>query len=333
MQQARSAKDRIRRLARSTFTSAVIDDIGSFGGLFSLQEISHRNPVLVSSADGVGTKLKIAFATGVHNSVGRDLVAHCVNDILTQGARPLFFLDYIATGNLDVVVVEQVVAGLAEECRRAGCALIGGETAQMPDFYRSGEYDLAGFIVGWAPRERIRGPARVRKGDLLLGLASSGLHTNGYSLARKILLERACLALTDKMPGSACSVAEEFLKVHRCYLPLLEGLLDDDSVHAMAHITGGGITENLPRVLPAGVAAQVRRESWPVLPVFSVLQELGQVDEEEMYRVFNMGIGMILVIPPERLEGVQAHFRRAGEPAYVLGEVVAGEAGVHYIKF
>jgi phosphoribosylformylglycinamidine cyclo-ligase len=329
--QAASAKDRIRLLARSTFTSGVLEDIGSFGGLFSLNDIQEKDPVLVASADGVGTKLKLAFATGIHNTVGRDLVAHCVNDILTQGARPLFFLDYIATGKLDIRVIEQIVAGLAEECRQTRCALIGGETAQMPDFYAAGEYDLAGFIVGWVSRNKILGPSRVKVGDQLLGLASSGLHTNGYSLARKILLEQAKFHFSDTLPRCNCTLAEELLKTHRCYLPILDALLDQEALHAMAHITGGGITENLPRVLPDGLSACIRRGSWPGLGIFTTLQELGAIEEDEMYRVFNMGLGLLLIVGPEHVEQVQAHCEKYGEKVYRVGEIVPGPSEVQYL--
>ncbi len=330
LEKAAAVKRTILQHVQRTHTKNVIPAPGGFGGLFSLDGLDSQETVLVSSADGVGTKLKIAFATGRHSTVGRDLVAHCVNDILTQGASPLFFLDYLAASDLDPEVASQIIQGLAEECRVNGCALIGGETAQMPGFYQSGEYDLAGFIVGSVSRKRLIGPARIQSGSFLVGLASSGLHTNGYSLARRILLEKGGLRLEDPFPDSSRSVADELLQVHRSYYPVLEPLLGRQCVLAAAHITGGGITENLPRVLPAGFCAHVYRGSWPVLPVFEVLATMGQVETEEMYRVFNMGIGMILVIAPEKLAVAQDLLKKAGEPHYMIGEVVRGDTRVIY---
>jgi phosphoribosylformylglycinamidine cyclo-ligase len=328
---ATRAKKRIRDLARETFTSGVLTDIGSFGALFRLDPGRHAEPLLVSSCDGVGTKLKVAFMTGIHDTVGYDLVSHCVSDILVQGARPLFFLDYIACGRLEPGIIELVVSGLARGCRETGCALIGGETAEMPDFYSPGEYDLAGFIVGVVDRRRLIDGSRIRPGDVLLGLSSAGLHTNGYSLARMLFFERLGLAATDPVPGLGATVAEVLLAPHRSYYRLLEPLLDSGILRGLAHITGGGITDNLPRILPAGSAALVRRGSWPVPPVFSFIQREGRVDDAEMYRTFNMGIGMIAVVAPEDFEGVAARLGACGEPCHRIGEIVPGDGTVQYV--
>jgi phosphoribosylformylglycinamidine cyclo-ligase len=328
---ATRAKKRIRDLARETFTSGVLTDIGSFGALFRLDPGRHAEPLLVSSCDGVGTKLKVAFMTGIHDTVGYDLVSHCVSDILVQGARPLFFLDYIACGRLEPGIIELVVSGLARGCRETGCALIGGETAEMPDFYSPGEYDLAGFIVGVVDRRRLIDGSRIRSGDVLLGLSSAGLHTNGYSLARMLFFERLGLAATDPVPGLGATVAEVLLAPHRSYYRLLEPLLDSGMLRGLAHITGGGITDNLPRILPAGSAALVRRGSWPVPPVFSFIQREGRVDDAEMYRTFNMGIGMIAVVAPEDFEGVAARLGACGEPCHRIGEIVPGDGTVQYV--
>jgi phosphoribosylformylglycinamidine cyclo-ligase len=329
---AAEAKRRIRTLARATFTPGVLTDIGSFGALFRLDKDRYAEPLLVSSCDGVGTKLKVAFMTGIHNTVGYDLVSHCVSDILVQGARPLFFLDYIACGRLESGVVEQVVAGLARGCLEMGCALIGGETAEMPDFYVPGEYDLAGFIVGVVERSRLVDGTRIRVGDRLLGIASAGLHTNGYSLARRLFFGRLRLGHGDLAPGLGVSIADILLAPHRSYLPLLEPLLDAHVLKGMAHITGGGITENLPRILPPGTAAVVRKGSWPVLPVFQFLQREGNIEEAEMYRTFNMGIGMILIVSPEDLPRVTGHFAAQNEPCYEIGGISAGDGTVQYTE-
>jgi len=327
---ATDAKTRIRNLARATFTPGVLADIGSFGALFRLEPDRYREPLLVSSCDGVGTKLKVAFLTGIHNTVGYDLVSHCVSDILVQGARPLFFLDYIACGKLEAAVVEQVVSGLARGCREMRCALIGGETAEMPDVYTPGEYDLAGFIVGIVDRSRLVDGSRIRVGDRLIGIASAGLHTNGYSLARRLFFDRLGLAPADPVPELGASVAEVLLAPHRSYFSLLEPLLDLPVLKGMAHITGGGITENLPRILPAGTAAEIRKGSWPVLPVFAYMQRRGGIEEGEMYRAFNMGIGMILVVSPEDLPLVTSHLAARNEPCYEIGAITRGDGKVHY---
>ncbi len=330
LDKAASVKATILQHIQRTHTDGVLPALGGFGGLYSLDELGAQNTILVSSADGVGTKLKIAFASDIHSTVGKDLVAHCVNDILTQGASPLFFMDYLAYSSLNEGTTEQIIRGLADECKNNHCALIGGETAQMPGFYTPGEYDLAGFIVGSVKKNKLLGPKRILSGNFLIGLPSTGLHTNGYSLARKVLLEDAGLKLNSPLPDSSCSVGEELLKVHRSYLHPVRSLIDHHCVLAAAHITGGGITENLPRILPPGFCAHIYRGRWPVPAIFSTLQRLGNIEEEEMYRVFNMGIGMILVVPPEKLETAKEILQKAEEAHYLIGEVVRGNTRVIY---
>ena len=326
------AKQRIKMLARKTFNKNVLSEIGGFGGLFALDLEKFPDPVLVSSADGVGTKLKVAFELGIHHTVGADLVNHCVNDIAVQGATPLFFLDYLATGRLENDVVETVVRGISEACRANGCALIGGETAQMPGFYADGEYDLAGTIVGAVNRPSIFTGESIEPGDVLLGLPSNGLHTNGYSLARKLLFEVAGYGpeqyvneLKDKTGGA-------LMRTHRSYLSVIRKLTAAGPataenlggiVRGMAHITGGGITENLPRILPRGMDAHVELTSWQVPPLFAHLQELGQVTQEEMYRTFNMGIGLIAVIPAEQVKKAKAILNRANERHCIIGRIMS----------
>jgi phosphoribosylformylglycinamidine cyclo-ligase len=327
---ANEAKRRIQRLARTTFTPGVLSDIGSFGSVFRLDPKRYTDPLLVASCDGVGTKLKIAFMTGIHDTVGYDIVSHCVSDILVQGARPLFFLDYIACGRMEPGVVEQIVSGLARGCKEAGCALIGGETAEMPDFYSSGEYDLAGFILGVVEKQRLLTGSRIGPGDRLLGIASLGLHTNGYSLARRVFFDRLGLQVRDWVSELDATVADLLLAPHRSYLELLAPLLDRDLIRGMAHITGGGITENLPRILPQGTGATVRLGSWPVLPLFRFLQKHGQIVDEEMFRTFNMGIGMILAVGPADVAEIRREFESHGEPLYEIGEIVPGERRVHF---
>lgn len=327
---ANQAKRRIRELARSTFNSGVVTDIGSFAGIFRPDFGRYGKPVLLASADGVGTKLKIAFLTGIHNTVGIDIVSHCTNDILVCGATPLFFLDYLACGRLEPGVVEQVIEGLAVGCRASRCVLLGGETAEMPDFYAPGEYDLAGFIVGIADEGRVFDRSRVRAGDILVGLRSSGLHTNGYSLVRKLFFERERMTVDTRVPELGRTLGEELLEPHRNYLGLLQPLMDDERIRAMAHITGGGITENLDRALPAHLDAVVRRDAWEVPAIFQCIRERGSVEEAEMLRTFNMGVGMILVVDRDQLPEVEAHFSRQGERHFVLGEVVPGEGRVTY---
>jgi phosphoribosylformylglycinamidine cyclo-ligase len=325
---ANDATARIRRLARTTFTAGVMTDIGSFGGMFKANFAGMRDPVLVSSADGVGTKLRVAFLTGIHNTVGYDLVCHCVNDILVQGARPLFFLDYIASGRLVPETIEQVIEGLARGCKESGCALIGGETAEMPGFYADGEYDIAGFIVGAVDAPNIINGSQIAPGDQLIGLPSVGLHTNGYSLARKLFFDVAGHSVDTHVEGLGCTVGEELLKPHRSYLGALDGLLDTGIIKGLAHITGGGLLENLPRILPDGVAAQIKQGSWPVLPVFKLLAEIGNVSEAEMYRAFNMGIGMVLVVGRESSDRLLAYLDERGEKHYDIGGIVAGNKTV-----
>ena len=323
---------RIKALARSTFTPGVLSDIGSFGGLFRLDRERHREPVLVSSADGVGTKLKVAFLTGRHDTVGGDLVNHCVNDILVQGAEPLFFLDYLATGKLLPAVAEQVVSGIARACRENGCALIGGETAEMPGFYADGEYDLAGFIVGVVDRARVIDGHGVLPGDALIGLPSAGLHTNGYSLARQIVFETAGWTCDTFVKELGTTVGDALLAPHRSYLNLLRPLIEREQIKAMAHITGGGLTENLPRALPEGSAAEIDLQSWSIPPLFRVLQQHGGISSDEMFRAFNMGIGLVIVCAARDAQRIVNMLSMAGEPnAFRLGFIVAGERSVRYV--
>jgi len=325
---------RIRGLARTTFTPGVLSDLGSFGGLFRLGASSLRDPVLVSSADGVGTKLRVAFMTGVHDTVGVDLVNHCVNDILVQGAEPLFFLDYLATGRLEPDVAVRIIEGLARACRDNGCALLGGETAEMPGFYGDGEYDLAGFIVGAVERDRLIDGSRISVGDVLIGIPSSGLHTNGYSLARGIVFDRLGLLVRSHVPELQTTIGEALLAPHRSYLPLVRPLLAGRLVKGMAHITGGGITDNLPRILPPGAEARVRLGTWEVPAIFRWLQSQGRVSDDEMLRTFNMGVGLIVVTSAADADGLVTTIRSAGEPdARIIGEITAGSAPrVRYVS-
>jgi phosphoribosylformylglycinamidine cyclo-ligase len=322
---------RIAALARGTFTPGVISDIGSFGGLFGLDAVAVPDPVLVASADGVGTKLRVAFMTGVHTTIGADLVNHCVNDILVQGAQPLFFLDYLATGRLDPAVAAQIIEGLAAACRGNGCALLGGETAEMPGFYADGEYDLAGFIVGVVARRLLIDGRRIEAGDVLIGLPSSGLHTNGYSLARRIAFEAAGLKVDSVVPELGTTIGRALLAPHRSYLPIVRPLLATGVIRGMAHITGGGITDNLPRILPDGTCAVVARSAWKVPPIFQWLQRTGEVADAEMLRTFNMGIGLIIVCAPGDAEVVLHAVADAGErQATRIGVIGAGAEGVRY---
>jgi phosphoribosylformylglycinamidine cyclo-ligase len=317
---------RIRGLARSTFTPNVLSDIGSFGGLFRFTAGSVQDPVLVSSADGVGTKLRVAFLAGKHDTVGEDLVNHCVNDILVQGAEPLFFLDYFGTGRLSPAVAESVVTGMARACRENGCALLGGETAEMPGFYADGEYDIAGFIVGVVDRARLITGASIKPGDVLIGVPSTGLHTNGYSLARRIAFDHLQLKVDSFVPELNRSIGDALLEPHRSYLPLVKPVLATGSIKGMAHITGGGITENLPRILPEGTAARVRTSSWTVPPVFTWLQESGRVPMSDMMRTFNMGIGLIVAVAPTNADQVTSALG-----GNVVGEIVPGDPEVIYV--
>jgi phosphoribosylformylglycinamidine cyclo-ligase len=327
---ANRTKKRIKYLAHKTFTRSVLSEIGGFGGLFAVDKQKWVDPVLVSSVDGVGTKLKIAFEMDVHHTIGADLVNHCVNDIAVQGATPLFFMDYLATGKLQPEVAEKVIEGLAEACKHNGCALIGGETAEMPGFYSDGEYDLAGFIVGAVERERIITGKAVEVGDVILGLASNGLHTNGYSLARKLLFEVGKYTLESYVNELKGKVGNELLRTHKSYWPAVKRLVDGECVSAMAHVTGGGITENLPRVLPRGTAAVIELGSWTVPPIFEHLQQLGNVPREEMLRTFNMGLGMLLIVPSKKFKKAQTVLERVGEKGYTVGRIVKGDRKVMY---
>jgi phosphoribosylformylglycinamidine cyclo-ligase len=323
---------RIRTLARDTFTPGVLSDIGSFGGLFRMSAADVRDPVLVASADGVGTKLRVAFLTGSHRTIGRDLVNHCVNDILVQGAEPLFFLDYLATGRLDPDVAVQIVEGLSAACRENGCALLGGETAEMPGFYADGEYDVAGFIVGAVARERLIDGRSLRPGDVLIGLPSSGLHTNGYSLARRIVFELAGLRADSVVPELGARIADLLLVPHRSYLPVMRPILQTGIVKGMAHITGGGITENLPRILPERTHARIDRSRWSVPLIFRWLQNTGSVPEHDMLRTFNMGIGLIVACAAEHEAELHQRLAAAGETgAATIGDLRASGRGVVYV--
>jgi phosphoribosylformylglycinamidine cyclo-ligase len=325
---ATRATDRIKELARTTFNARTLSEIGSFGGMFDGAFPNMAQPVLVASADGVGTKLKIAFATGIHNTVGRDLVNHCVNDILVQGARPLFFLDYVATGRLSPEVVASVVEGVANGCRENGCVLLGGETAEMPGFYSEGEYDIAGFIVGVVDRPKIIDGKTIEPGDVLLALPSAGLHTNGYSLARKLFFEVAAYEPQTHLPELGTTAGEALLGPHLSYLRPLEGLLDDGIIKGLAHITGGGLTDNIPRILPEGTAVKIEAGSWPVLPVFDLFRRIGNVSDREMYRTFNMGVGMVIVCSRDDAETIRTHFEKRGDECYQIGEVISGSREV-----
>lgn len=318
---ADQAKRRIGALARRTFTRGVLNQIGTFGALFQPEKKRWRDLVLVSSADGVGTKLKVAFAMNVHSTVGQDIVNHCVNDILTQGAEPLFFLDYLALGRMDLRVVEQIIEGMSRACKQAGCALVGGETAQMPDFYPPGEYDLAGFIVGGVEKSKVLDGRAVRKGDVLLALPSNGLHTNGYSLARKICFEVAGLKPDTYVAEIGNKIGAELLIPHRCYWPMLKSVVRNGWVGAMAHITGGGIPGNLPRVLPRNVCAAIDLGSWPVPKIFQYLARTGKVERDDLLQTFNLGVGMILVVPSNHAARVEAELKRRREKWYRIGHI------------
>jgi phosphoribosylformylglycinamidine cyclo-ligase len=327
---ASKAKARIKQLARATFNARVLREVGAFGGFFSLQGLP-RDAVLVSSVDGVGTKLKIAFALNRYHTVGADLVNHCVNDIAVHGASPLFFLDYLATGKMLPQVVTEVVAGVAAACRRVGCALVGGETAEMPGFYPAGEYDLAGCIVGWVRRGRIIDGSRIRPGDVILGLPSLGLHTNGYSLARKVLLEQGKMSLVKTPAGFKLPLGEVLLAPHRCYWSSVKPLLDRGWLKGLVHITGGGITDNTPRILPKGVCAEVRLGSWPVLPIFDLIAKRGNVPHDDMLRTFNMGLGMLLIVSPRDLPKVTSALKKLREKVWNIGRIIPGRPVVKYL--
>jgi phosphoribosylformylglycinamidine cyclo-ligase len=328
---ASRAKARIKQLARQTFSTRVLKDVGAFGGFFSLAGLP-RDAVLIASVDGVGTKLKIAFALNRHKTVGMDIVNHCVNDIAVHGARPLFFLDYLATGKLHPSVVTDIVGGLAKGCRAVGCALIGGETAEMPGFYLENEYDLAGSIVGCVRRRDILDGGKIKPGDVILGLASSGLHTNGYSLARKVLLEQQGMSLTQPVAELGRPLGDALLEPHRCYWPVVEPLLKARLLKGIVHITGGGLTDNTPRILPSGCQAEIRLGSWPVLPIFDLIGRLGNVPRDDMLRTFNMGVGLALVVAERDVLRVAAMLRKKREKFWTIGRIIRGRPSVKYVE-
>jgi phosphoribosylformylglycinamidine cyclo-ligase len=328
---ANAAVDRIKEMARATFNARTLSEIGSFGGMFDAAFPQMRAPVLVASADGVGTKLKVAFETNTHNTIGRDLVNHCVNDILVQGARPLFFLDYVATGALSPEVIAAVVEGMARGCRENNCVLLGGETAEMPGFYAAGEYDVAGFIVGIVDREKVIDGKRIAAGDCVLALPSVGLHTNGYSLARKLFFEVAGYDASTRVEELGMTVGSALLAPHPSYLHALDELLDTGAIKGLAHITGGGLVDNIPRILPEGANVEIVRGAWPVLPVFNVMQRLGNVSETEMHRTFNMGVGMVIICAESNAAQIRSHVEARGEKIYEIGRVVAGARNVEFV--
>lgn len=325
---ANRATEKIKELARATFNARTLSEIGSFGGMFDGAFPEMREPVLVASADGVGTKLKIAFATGVHNTVGRDLVNHCANDILVQGAQPLFFLDYIATGKLAPETVASIVEGIANGCRENGCVLLGGETAEMPGFYAQDEYDVAGFIVGAVDREKIIDGRSIVPGDVVLGLPSVGLHTNGYSLARKLFFEVAGHKPDTYVDELGETIGTALLNPHASYLPLLKGLLGRGLMKGLAHITGGGLLENIPRILPEATSVEIERGSWPVLPIFQLMQTIGRIEDAEMFRTFNMGVGMVIVCAKTNATTISNQIESCGGICYPIGRVKAGNRDV-----
>ncbi len=328
---ASHAKARIKKLARQTFNPRVLKDVGAFGGFFSLAGLP-RDAVLVASVDGVGTKLKVAFALNRHTTVGMDIVNHCVNDIAVHGAAPLFFLDYLATGKLHPAVVTDIISGMAKACRAVGCALIGGETAEMPGFYPANEYDVAGCIVGAVRRRDILDGSRIRPGDIILGLPSSGLHTNGYSLARRILMEQHNLSLTEPVAELARPLGDALLEPHRCYWPVLQSLLGARLHRGIVHITGGGLTDNTPRILPPGCRAEIQLGSWPVLPIFDFIGRLGNVPQDDMLRTFNMGVGLALVVAERDFARVATALKKKGEKFWTIGRIVKGRPGVKYVE-
>ena len=321
---ANRAVAKIREYARATFNERTLTEIGSFGGMFSGAFPGMAEPILVASADGVGTKLKLAFETGIHNTVGADLVNHCVNDILVQGARPLFFLDYFATGKLEPDVTASVVEGMARACKENGCVLLGGETAEMPDFYPPGEYDLAGFIVGVVDKSKVIDGKSITPGDVVLGIPSNGLQTNGYSLARKLFFEVGGYKADSLIEELGTTAGEALLATHQSFLPQIGPLLDGGKIKGLAHITGGGFLENIPRILPEGVGVEIQRGTWPELPIFGLMQKLGNVSDTEMFRTFNMGIGMVVVCPSE----YQTEVAGSLDGCFHIGRVVAGDKQV-----
>jgi len=327
---ANTTKQRIKSLLRSTFGPEVLSDVGAFAGLFQAKWGDYEDPVLVSSVDGVGTKLKVAFMMGKHDTVGIDLVSHCVNDILVYGAQPLFFMDYIAMTRHSGEVILEVVSGIARACKDVGCTLLGGEMAEMPGFYNEGEYDLIGMVVGLVDRKGIIDGSRISPGDVILGLASNGLHTNGYSLARKLFFDHAGWDVNTYIDPLGCTIGEELMKPHRCYArPVLE-LLRSLPVHGIVHITGGGFQDNIPRILPPDRRAHIRLGSWDIPPVFTLLQKTGKISDEEMFHTFNMGIGMLLILPPENTERAEKLLIEHGEKVFGIGEISEGTREVSF---
>lgn len=321
----------MKEYIRSTFTPNVLTDVGAFGGMFEMDLTGYERPILVSSIDGVGTKLKVAFMLNKHDSIGHDIVNHCIDDILVQGAKPLFFLDYFATGQLSPSVVVEIVKGLSEACKEAGCVLIGGETAEMPGIYLAGEYDVAGCIVGIVDRPKIVDGAKVSPGDVLIGLPSNGLHTNGFSLVRHILFENAKLRVDQSIPELGISLGEELLRPHKCYARAVHTLLSEFDIHAMAHITGGGFYDNIPRALPSGCQAVVDRRNWQVPIIMRLIQELGNIADIEMFRTFNMGIGFVLIVPKEQATAITARLTELGEESHIIGDVHKGSREVQVL--
>lgn len=316
------AVESIKSMVRSTFTPNVMTDLGKFGGFFALDLARYETPVLVSSIDGVGTKLKVAFMMEKHDTVGEDLVNHCVNDILVGGARPLFFLDYIGTGKLQPGDVSSLISGMVRGCKNAGCALVGGEMAEMPGFYQLGEYDVAGSIVGIVEKSKVIDGSSIAAGDVLVGLPSTGLHTNGYSLARKVLFDMAGFSVHTPIDRLGCSVGEALLAVHRCYLPVVDPLLDSFPIKGMSHVTGGGIIGNTKRILPEGLSLQINWGAWEVPSIFQLIQEKGNVPEEDMRSAFNLGIGFIFIVSPENRDALITQLESAGEKPVVVGQVI-----------
>ena len=331
-------KSTLPRLLAATHRQGVLGKVGGFGGLFALDCRKYRQPILVSSVDGVGTKLKIAFATGRHDTIGQDLVNHCVNDIAVLGAEPLFFLDYLGTGKLEPRIFTRIIEGFAKACAQNGCALIGGETAQMPGFYQPGEYDVSGTIVGVVEKARMLDGKSIRPGDLVIGLASSGLHTNGYSLARRILFEEMKLNPNSRLPGLRRTVGDELLKVHVSYGPLIQSLLKKFNqgatrvIKGLAHITGGGFIDNIPRVLPTNCDAIIRKDSWEVLPIFQILQKQGRIPDDEVYQVFNMGIGMAIIVGANKVDAILRFIRQQAQRSWIIGEVSKGTGQARVIS-
>ncbi|NMA01477.1 MAG: phosphoribosylformylglycinamidine cyclo-ligase [Clostridia bacterium] len=332
IEKGNEAVELMKPFVKSTFRPEVITDLGGFGGLFALNTQKYQEPILVSGTDGVGTKLKLAFQMGKHDTIGIDAVAMCVNDILVSGAEPLFFLDYLAVGKLDPQLVAEIVKGVAEGCRQGGCSLIGGETAEMPGFYQEGEYDIAGFAVGVVDRSKIIDGSTIKAGDIVLGIPSSGLHSNGFSLARKVLLEQEKLDLEAKIPELGAPLGEVLLEPTRIYVSLIRKILEKYQIKGMAHITGGGLIENIPRILPINCQCLIHEDSWPSLPIFQLIQSLGQIETKEMFKTFNMGIGMVLIVNKEEAQAIIDYCQGNNEKIYKIGLITEGEKKVVFQK-